>query len=200
MTQDVLHFDVTGLNVSIEEGFTLNWQGRDIESGRVVITLDGSESQGTVDYASGNVVVEFHVEVTLQELADVLSDMGAEPGLAAPVRGVIHSQGVVFEDHCFRLAGWGELAAHPIFNEGTSVEILAPTRCKPDSVSMSGEEIRAALRGGHPVSWNFNPTEKRVVLKLPETLGGYTHTLCLAGSYTLMAAAEGVEQCRDVAA
>lgn len=41
-----------------------------------------------------------------------------------------------------------------------------------------------ALLKGQPVSWGFNPQEKRVVLTLPESLGGETHVLCIAGSYT----------------
>lgn len=200
MASDILHFNVTGLNVSIEEGFTLNWQGRDIESGRVVVSLDGTESKGTVDYATGNVKVEFHVKIALEELAEILEDMGVDAEVAAPVRGVIYSEGVVFEDHCFRLSGKAALVRHPVFDEETSVEILAPTRCKPDNVSMSGEEIRAALHGGRPVSWNFNPTEKRVVLKLPKALGGYDHLLCLAGSYTFTVAGAEMERRHAIAA
>ena len=188
MESQVFAFDVTGLDVAIEEGFKLNWQGRDIHSGRVVITLQGPGSRGTIDYASGAVKVDFNVRIELPELAELLTDMGADPELAAPVIGTIHSEGVVFEDHCFRLAGKGALAEHRIFGEGTSVEILAPTRCKPDKVALSGDQIRAALWHGEPVSWNFNPAEKRVVLVLPQALGGYSDTLCLSGSYTFTAA------------
>jgi hypothetical protein len=57
--------------------------------------------------------------------------------------------------------------------------------------SRSGAEIREALLGGQPVSWGFNPQEKRVVLKLPEILGGETHILCIAGSYTFTAVSPG---------
>jgi len=50
--------------------------------------------------------------------------------------------------------------------------------------SRSGAEIHDALFNGAPVSWGFNPKERRVVLTLPELLGGRTHVLCIAGSYT----------------
>jgi len=40
------------------------------------------------------------------------------------------------------------------------------------------------LFNGTPVTWGFNPKEKRIVLTLPEILGGQTHQLCIAGSYT----------------
>lgn len=54
--------------------------------------------------------------------------------------------------------------------------------------SRSGAEVREALLRGEPVSWGFNPKEKRVDLTLPEALGGETYVLCIAGSYTLTAA------------
>lgn len=50
--------------------------------------------------------------------------------------------------------------------------------------SRSGAEIRDALFNGVPVSWGFNPKERRVVLTLPEILGGRTQVLCISGSYT----------------
>jgi hypothetical protein len=135
--------------------------------------------------------VEFRVKIAFPELSEILIDLGAEAGLAVPVDAVIRSQGVVFEDHSFRLAGKGEIAEHLLFDrDETKIDILAPTKCRPDLVSRSGAEIHAALRAGESVSWNFNPTEKRVVLVLPETLGGESHTLCLAGSYTFTAAPE----------
>jgi hypothetical protein len=59
--------------------------------------------------------------------------------------------------------------------------------------SRSGAEIREALAEGHAVSWGFNPQEKRVVLKLPSSLGGATHILCIAGSYTFTARRPAVE-------
>jgi hypothetical protein len=61
-------------------------------------------------------------------------------------------------------------------------------------VSRSGDVVRDALLAGRPVSWGFNPLEKRVVLTLPSSLGGATHILCIAGSYTFTArSAAGVE-------
>lgn len=53
--------------------------------------------------------------------------------------------------------------------------------------SRSGAEIRKALFNGEPVTWGFNPKEKRVVLTLPKNLGGQTYELCIAGSYTFVA-------------
>ena len=181
-------FDVTDLSVSIEEGFRFNWHGRDIDTGRLLITLDEPGSGGVIDYEAETVKVDFRVRIEFPELAEMLADMGADPALAQPVSGVIHSEGVVFPDHCFRLSGKADLAPHRYFTSDTQVEVRAPTRCKPDKVALSGEEIRKALREGQAVSWNFNPEEKRVAVTLPQALGGYSHLLCLAGSYTFAAA------------
>ena len=52
--------------------------------------------------------------------------------------------------------------------------------------SRSGAEVYDALLRGEPVSWGFNPTEKRVVLTFPKFLGGQTYILCIAGSYTFV--------------
>lgn len=38
-----------------------------------------------------------------------------------------------------------------------------------------------------PVSWGFNPKEKRVILTFPKALGGETYILCIAGYYTFVA-------------
>jgi hypothetical protein len=53
--------------------------------------------------------------------------------------------------------------------------------------SRSGAEVRDALFNGRPVSWGFNPKEKRVVLTFPKVLGGETYILCIAGYYTFVA-------------
>jgi hypothetical protein len=192
MTENILRFDVTGLDVTVPEGFRLHWQGREIDSGPVTVTLGERGSGGVIDYATGRVNVEFRVKISFPELSEALTDMGAEADLAAPVDAVIRSEGMVFDDrHSLRLAGRGELGEHRLFDRNeTKLEILAPTRCCADAGSKSGEEIRAALRRGEPMTWKFNPTEKRVVLVLPEMLGGQSHLLCLVGSYTFTAKPE----------
>ena len=192
MTENILRFDVTGLDVTVPEGFHLQWQGREIDSGPVTVTLGEPGSGGVIDYASGRVNVEFRIRISFPELAEALADMGAEADLTAPVEAVIRSQGVVFDDrHSLRLAGKGQLGEHRLFDRNeTRLEILAPTRCCADAGSLSGDEIKAALRRGEPMTWKFNPTEKRVVLVLPEMLGGHSHLLCLVGSYTFTAKPE----------
>jgi len=53
--------------------------------------------------------------------------------------------------------------------------------------SRSGAEVREALFSGKPVSWGFNPKEKRVILTFPKALGGETYVLCISGYYTFVA-------------
>jgi hypothetical protein len=53
--------------------------------------------------------------------------------------------------------------------------------------SRSGAEVYDALLKGEPVSWGFNPKEKRVILTFPKMLGGETYILCIAGYYTFVA-------------
>ena len=189
MTENILRFDVTGLDVTVPEGFRLTWQGREIDSGPVTVTLREPGSGGVIDYDTGRVNVEFRVKIAFPELSEALTDMGAEADLTASVDAIIRSEGVVFDDrHSLRLAGKGEFGEHRLFDRNEAkLEILAPTRCRADAGSQSGEKIKAALRRGEPMTWMFNPTEKRVVLVLPETLGGHSHLLCLVGSYTFTA-------------
>src|ERR1700752_3719982 len=53
--------------------------------------------------------------------------------------------------------------------------------------SRSGAEVRDALFNGRPVSWGFNPKERRVILQFPKVLGGEKYVLCIAGYYTFVA-------------
>jgi acyl carrier protein len=189
MSANCLPFIVTDLDVDIVETIPIRWQGREIDSGPIHISLGASGSSGVIDYDAETVEVEFRSQIRFPELAETLEEMGADPGIYAPVEMVIRSTGAVLEGHCLRLAGVGTIDAHRLFDpRETRVDVRAPSRCKPDLGSGSGEEIREALRTGKSVSWNFNPAEKRVALTLPESLGGATHQLSLSGSYTLTAA------------
>lgn len=85
------------------------------------------------------------MKITFPELSEILADTGAEEDMTVPVDAVIRSQGVVFDDHSFRLADKGELGEHRLFDPTQpSIDILAPTRCRPDGVSRPAEEIRSS--------------------------------------------------------
>lgn len=132
MDRNLLHFDVTALDVTVQEGVKLTWQGKEIDSGRLTIKLGAPGSAGVINYDTGTVDVEFRVKIAspaLDELFDILEDMGAERGVTAPFDAVIRSKGSVFgDDHSLRLAGKGEFSEHRLFNPAeTTLDILAPT-------------------------------------------------------------------------
>src|ERR671930_431242 len=74
------------------------WQGREIDSGPVTVTLREPGSGGVIDYDTGRVNVEFRVKIAFPELSEALTDMGAEADLTASVDAIIRSEGVVFDD------------------------------------------------------------------------------------------------------
>lgn len=128
MNQGLLHFDVTALEVVVQETIKLKWQGREIDSGRLSIKLGAPGSHGVIDYEKGTVDVEFRVRIMFDELSEILNDMGEESGIGCPVDAIIRSQGSVFDDHSLRLAGRAELSEHPLFEPTeTRIEIRAPT-------------------------------------------------------------------------
>ena len=124
-----LEFDVTGLSVRVQEGVKMKWDGRDVESGPLVITLGAPGSHGYIDYDEKVVKVEFRMRIAFEEFSEILEDIGAEPALAAPIEGIVRSDGVLFgEDHSLRLCGRAELAPHRLFDPAeTRIEIRAPS-------------------------------------------------------------------------
>jgi len=124
-----LAFNVTELDVTIAEGVKLIWRGRELDSGPLTISLGKSGSCGVIDYEAGDVTVEFHVQIQFPELAEILSDLGVDPSVTAPIEGVIRSRGSVFDDHSLRLAGKGELEDHRLFDiSETRIDICAPSQ------------------------------------------------------------------------
>lgn len=127
-----LPFDVVDFDVTVEEGVKVKWQGREIDSGRLTIKLNGTDSGGVIDYDAGKVNVEFRVRIEapgLDDLFGILDDIGAERDVTAPFDAVIRSEGSVFEDHSLRLAGKGVIGEHRLFNpDETRLDILAPSQ------------------------------------------------------------------------
>ena len=129
MSLSRLDFDVTAFDVRIAEGIKMKWDGRDIESGPLVVSLGEPGSGGFIDYQANLVKVEFRMKIVFEELVETLEDIAADPELAAPLRGVVRSEGVVFDlEHSLRLRGRAELAPHRLFDPAqTSIEIRAPS-------------------------------------------------------------------------
>jgi hypothetical protein len=129
MRRRLLAFNVTGLSVTVEEGVKLKWLGREIDSGRLSIVLGSRPSGGVIDYRSGKVNVAFYVRIQFDELSEILSDLGADPAMTAPVDAVIRSEGSVLpNDHSLRLSGRAELGEHRLFDKDeTRIVIRAPS-------------------------------------------------------------------------
>jgi hypothetical protein len=69
------------------------------------------------------------MQIVFEEFSEILEDIGADPALAAPIEGVIRSEGTVFgDDHSLRLCGRADLAPHRLFDPAeTRIEIRAPS-------------------------------------------------------------------------
>jgi len=129
ISDGLLRFDVVALEVTIEEGVKIVWEGREIDSGPVAITLGQPGSNGTINYLTGEVDVEFRVRIRFDELCEALSAMGADPDMTRPLDAVIRSHGSVFDDHSLRLAGHGEVAEHRLFDpDQTHIDVRAPSQ------------------------------------------------------------------------
>jgi hypothetical protein len=47
--------------------------------------------------------------------------------------------------------------------------------------------VRERLEAGEPVTWRFTPGERRLIVSLPEELGGGTQEVEIRGEYTFVA-------------
>jgi len=125
----VVAFNVTDFNVTIQESFKIKWQGREMDSGPVTLKLGKPGSRAVIDYGTGQVNVEFRVQIIFDELAEILEDLGADPEIYAPIDVVIRSRGPVFEDHSLRLAGKGQVDDNKLLDPTeTIINIRAPSQ------------------------------------------------------------------------
>src|SRR5262245_6283041 len=87
MNRDRVNFEIVELSASVPEGVPWEWQGREHPSGPLFLELDGdspskSGNRGVLDYARGKAKAEFRVRLSFPELADLVEDLGADPGLS----------------------------------------------------------------------------------------------------------------------
>ena len=125
-----IHFTVTALEASVPEGIPLTWQGREIDSGPLVIELqrglDGEGNRGTLDYLCRRARAEFRVRLSFPELEEALLDLGVDPSLTIPIHAVLRSEGEILENHGFRLSGRCELAPHALFPQDECAASVLP--------------------------------------------------------------------------
>jgi len=131
MSESVVKFSVIDLRACVPEGITLQWQGKELSSGALHIQIDdGSDAnnEGVLDYGSRRAEARLQVLLSFPDFASTLEALGADPELARPIQGVIHSEGEIRDDHAFVLSGPCELADHPLLNKAeTRAAILSGT-------------------------------------------------------------------------
>ena len=111
-------FQVTSLRACVPEGVAIEWRGKELPSGPLMIELDegSNESRGDLDYATRRAHAEFHVRVEMPELVDLLQTLGVAPALTRPVHAVVSSEGKILDDHSFNLVGACRMEPHELFN------------------------------------------------------------------------------------
>lgn len=122
-------FGITKMDATIPEGIDLVWNGRTINSGPLQVLLDDQahaegDNRGELDYESNVARARFNLRVDVSGLVKLLARAAfCEP--VEPVRAVLHSEGVVTEDHNFGLSGPMEVQPHPLFGaKGVSAAVL----------------------------------------------------------------------------
>jgi hypothetical protein len=127
--QTTVPIQVTTMDATIPEGIVFVSNGRTVHSGPLRIHLDShalgeGDNCGELDYEKNVARVRFNVVIDVTGIAAVLPHaMHCKP--MQPIRAVLHSEGVIAEDHNFGLSGPMQVDPHPFFGpEGVSLAIL----------------------------------------------------------------------------
>ena len=128
MTQDQVAFRVADLSATVPESVPIEWRGRHLDSGPLMIELDPETpeaSRGVLNYSTGHAVAEFHVLLRFPELAELLEGLGIDSSLTRPLRAIVRSEGAIRDDHRLALSGRCELRPHELFPpQETSASVL----------------------------------------------------------------------------
>jgi hypothetical protein len=127
MSREQIDFQVTRLAATVPEGVPVQWQGRELNSGPLLIELDESgASRGVLDYLRRRAQAEFRVRLRFPDLTSALEELGADTSLTAPVRGTVRSEGAILEDHGFALSGCCELSPHELVRPAEAAASVLP--------------------------------------------------------------------------
>jgi len=127
--QSTVPINITKMDATITEGFDFLWNGCTVNSGSLQIHLDDKarregDNRGVLDYTRNVARARLNVVIDLTGIARLLA-RGAHCERMQPLRAVLHSEGVITEDHNFGLSGPMEVLPHPLFGpEGVSVLVL----------------------------------------------------------------------------
>ena len=114
--QPIVLINITRMDATIKEGFDFLCNGCTVNTGPLQIHLDekacgDGDNRGVLDYRKN---------VARARLDLVIELTGIEP-----LRAVLHSEGVITEDHNFGLSGPLEVLPHPLFGpEGLTAAVL----------------------------------------------------------------------------
>ena len=127
--QPTVPIDITKMDATLTEGIDFLWNGCTLNSGPLRIHLDDQargegDNRGELDYQNNVARARFNVVIDVAGIARLLARAThCEP--MQPIRAVLHSEGVITEDHNFGLSGPMEVRPHPLFGvEGLSVVVL----------------------------------------------------------------------------
>jgi hypothetical protein len=127
--QGTVPFDITRMDATIPEGIDFVWNGCTINSGPLRVQLDDQaraegDNRGELDYETNMARARFNVRIDFSSVAKLLAS-ATDCELVEPVRAVLHSEGVITEDHNFGFSGPMEIHPHRVFSgEGVSAAIL----------------------------------------------------------------------------
>src|SRR5262245_12517730 len=126
--QSAVPINITRMDATITEGIDLLWNGCTVNSGPLKIHLDEEargegDNHGELNYRNNLARARFNVVIDFTGIARLLAAAHCEP--MQPIRAVVHSEGVITEDHNFGLSGPMEVYPHPLFGaEGVSAVVL----------------------------------------------------------------------------
>jgi hypothetical protein len=119
MNEQIVEFRITNLLARVRESISLEWQGKEFDSGPLIIELDENASvtdnRGTLDYFRSEARAEFQVQLRFPDFVATLEDVGLNPEFARPVRARIHAEGQILADHSFALSGPCDVSNHALF-------------------------------------------------------------------------------------
>jgi hypothetical protein len=131
MDEQIVNFRITNLSARVSESIALEWQGKEFDSGPLIIELDENTvtgNQGTLDYCRSRARTEFQVRLRFPEFAATLEDLGLDPEFARPIHALIHAEGQILADHGFALSGPCDLASHALFIPEETQACVLPGR------------------------------------------------------------------------
>jgi hypothetical protein len=126
--QTAVPINITRMDATITEGFDFVWNGCTVNSGPLQIRLDDKargddDNRGVLDYQNNMARARLNVVIDFTGITKLLAR--AEHSGPMPLRAVLHSEGLITEDHNFGLSGPMEVLPHPLFGpEGVSAVVL----------------------------------------------------------------------------